>query len=374
VILDLRLWIESQENKAMSELPSTSLSENPKPVVSRVEPSVIQKRPRGRKWARLVAIVIAVTFGGAVAQAQQPTKVLRVGFLLGSSPSALTERTEGFRQGLRDLGYLEGKDIVIEWRYTEGKLDRLPSLAAELVRLKVDVIVTAGPLPTRGAKEATSTIPIVMAQDPDPVGNGFVASLARPGGNITGLSDIAPELSGKRLELLKEIFPRLSRVALFGTSTYPGNAQVLKEIEVAAKAFGVTLQPLDVLDSKGFETAFRAASKGHADAGLWLVAGGIAGGHQRQIVELAAKIRLPVIYSRPEFSNSGGLMYYGTSFNDLYRRAATYVDKILKGAKPADLPVEQPTKFEFVVNLKTAKQIGVIIPPNVLARADRVIR
>jgi putative ABC transport system substrate-binding protein len=278
------------------------------------------------------------------------------------------------RQGLRELGYVEGKNIVIERRFAEGKLDRLPTLAADLARLKVDVIVTAGPLPTRAAKEATSTIPIVMAQDPDPVGNGFVASLARPGGNITGLSTLAPELSGKRLELLKEIIPDLSRVAVFGTSTYPGNAQALKESELAAKAFGVKLQHLDVLDPKGIETAFRAASKGRADAGLWLVAGGVAGGHRTRILELAEKSRLPVIYGSRGIVEAGGLMTYGVSLTDLSRRAATYVDKILKGAKPADLPVEQPTKFELVINLKTAKQIGVTIPSHVLARADRVIR
>jgi putative ABC transport system substrate-binding protein len=278
------------------------------------------------------------------------------------------------RQGLRELGYVEGKNIVIERRFAEGKLDRLPTLAADLARLKVDVIVTAGPLPTRAAKEATSTIPIVMAQDPDPVGNGFVASLARPGGNITGLATLFPEMSGKRLELLKEIIPDLSRVAVFGTSTYPGNAQALKESELAAKAFGVKLQHLDVLDPKGIETAFRAASKGRADAGLWLVAGGVAGGHRTRILELAEKSRLPVIYGSRGIVEAGGLMTYGVSLTDLSRRAATYVDKILKGAKPADLPVEQPTKFELVINLKTAKQIGVTIPSHVLARADRVIR
>ena len=204
------------------------------------------------------------------AEAQQPTKVPRIGYLTAASPSANSARIEAFRQGLRELGYVEGKNIVIEWRSAEGKLDRLPALAAELVRLKVDVIVTAGPSATRAAKEATSTIPIVMAQDTDPVGNGFVASLARPGGNITGLSTLAPELSGKRLELLKEIVPKLSRVAVLGTSTIPGNAQVLKETELAAGAFGVQLQYLDVLDPKDIETAFRAASKGRADAVLVL--------------------------------------------------------------------------------------------------------
>jgi putative ABC transport system substrate-binding protein len=269
---------------------------------------------------------------------------------------------------------VEGKNIVIEWRYAEGKFDRVPALAAELVSLKVDVIVTAGPIPTRAAKGATVTIPIVMTNEGDPVGTGFVASLARPGGNITGLSTLAPELSGKRLELLKEIVPRLSRVAFFGTSTLPGNAQSLKESELAAGAFGVKLQYLDVLGPKDIETAFRAAGKGRADGVLMMVAGAIAGGHRTQILELAVKSRLPVIYARSEIVEDGGLMSYGVNQNDLDRRAATYVDKILKGAKPADLPVEQPIKFEFIINLKAAKQIGLTIPPNVLARADRVIK
>jgi putative ABC transport system substrate-binding protein len=275
---------------------------------------------------------------------------------------------------LRELGYVEGKNIVIERRYAEEKLDRLPALAAELVRLKVGVIVTAGPIPTRAAKEATTMIPIVMTNEGDPVGTGFVASLARPGGNITGLSTLTPETSGKRLELLKEIVPKLSRIAVFGTSTLPGNAQSLRETEVAAGAFGVKLQYLDVLSPKDLETAFRAAVKERADAVLMMVAGGVTSAHRTEIAELAVKSRLPVIYSSPVYVEAGGLMSYGASVTDLDRRAATYVDKILKGAKPADLPVEQPKKFELVINLKAAKQIGLTIPPNVLARADKVIK
>jgi putative tryptophan/tyrosine transport system substrate-binding protein len=242
------------------------------------------------------------------------------------------------------------------------------------VRLKVDVIVTAGPPSTRAAKEATATIPIVMTQVGDPVGSGFVASLARPGGNITGLATLAPELSGKQLELLKEIVPKLSRVAVFGTSTNPDNAQLLKEVELAAKAFGVKLQYLDIRDPKDIGTAFRAASKGRADAVIMRVGGGIVGAHRTQIADLAVKSRLPAIYYDPQFVEAGGLMTYGINVTDLDRRVATYVDKILKGTKPADLPVEQPKKFEFIINLKAAKQIGLTIPPNVLARADRVIR
>jgi len=303
----------------------------------------------------------------------QPKKVPQLGYLTGSSLSANPARTDAFRRGLRELGYVDGKNVVIEWRSAEGKGNRLPTLAAELVGLKVDVIITGGPTSNRAAKEATSSTPIVMAFDNDPVGNGFVASLARPGGNITGLSTLAPEISGKQLELLKETVPRFSRVAVFGTSTNPGNIQSLKEMEFAARALGVQLQYLDVLGPKDIGTAFRAASNERADAVL-VLAGSIFNSHRTQVVELALKNRLPAIYPYPEFVRDGGLMTYSVSITDLFRRAAVFVDKILKGAKPADLPVEQPTKFELVINLKTAKQIGLTIPPNVLARADKVIR
>ncbi len=306
-------------------------------------------------------------------EAQQPKKVPSTAFLALNSLSTISARVEAFRQGLRELGYVEGKNIVIEYRYADEKLDRLPELAAELVRLKVEVIVSGGGTVTRVAKEATSTIPIVMAFDNDPVRSGFVASLARPGGNITGLSSLSSELSGKRLELLKEIVPRLSRVAVFGTSTNPGNAQALRETELAAGAFGVQLQYLDVLGPKDIETAFRAASKGRAD-GVLALASAVLTSHRKQITDLAAKSRLPAAYGQPEYLDAGGLMFYGASITEMFHRAATYVDKILKGAKPADLPVEQPTKFEFVINLKAAKQIGLTIPPNVLARADKVIK
>ena len=308
------------------------------------------------------------------ADAQQPTKIPRIGYLIGQSRSTASGRIDPFRQGLRELGYVEGKNIVIEWRSSEEKLNPLPALAAELARLKVDIIVTAGPIPTRAAKEATNTIPIVMTQDSDPVANGFVASLARPGGNITGLSTLRPELSGKQLELLKEVIPKLSRVAVFGTSTQPGNAQSLREVELAAGAFGVKLQYLDVVSPKDIETAFRAASKGQAEAVLMMVAGGVSLPHRTEIAELAVKNRLPAIHQNRSYVEAGGLMTYGVNLTDLDRRAATYVDKILKGAKPADLPVEQPIKFELIINLKAAKQIGLTIPPNVLARADKVIK
>ena len=335
-----------------------------------------QQEPRRRLMRKKV---IGLTLGATVfalsvsVEAQQPKKVPRIGFLTATSASSQAPRLEAFRQGLKDLGYFEGKNITIEYRFAEEKLDRVANLAADLVHLKIDMIVTGGGTSTRAAKEATATIPIVMGFDNDPVGSGFVASLARPGGNITGLSTLSPEISGKQLELLKEIVPKLSRVAVFGSSIAPGNAQALKEIEVAAEAFGVKLQHPEVRDPKDIETAFGAASKGRADAVLVLPSP-ITLSQRRQVVDLAAKSRLPAIYWATEFVEAGGLMTYSVSFTDLFRRAATYVDKILKGAKPADLPVEQPRKFELIINLKAAKQIGLTVPPNVLARADRVIK
>jgi putative ABC transport system substrate-binding protein len=308
------------------------------------------------------------------AEAQQTTKIIRIGYLTNAPFSADQELQDAFRQGLRDLGYVQGKNIVIEWRSGEGSRGRQRALATELVRLKVDVIVAGGTGDIRAAKEATSKIPIVMINGGDAVGNGFVASLARPGGNITGLSSLRPEISGKRLELLKEIVPRLSRVAVFASSASRDYAQVLKEIEIAASASRVKVQSLDILSSKDFESAFRGATKARADALLVRVPGPILSPHRTGVAELAVKSRLPVIYEGAAEVEAGGLMSYGPSSTDRYHRAATYVDKILKGTKPADLPVEQPTKFEFVINLKAAKQIGLTIPPNVLARADRVIR
>jgi putative tryptophan/tyrosine transport system substrate-binding protein len=288
----------------------------------------------------------------------------------------MADRVEAFRQGLRELGYVEGKNIVIDWRYGEEKTDSVRELATELVRLKVDVIVTGGNSATQAAKRATNTTAIVMTQSGDPVASGFIGSLARPGGNITGLSTIAPEISGKRLELLKDIVPRLSRVAVLGTSNSPGNAQELKEVELAARALGVKVQYVDVPNPTDIGTAFQAAVKGRADAILLMLAGpaALTSSRRKEIADLAVKNRLPVIYESARSVEAGGLMSYGVNLFDLDRRAATYVDKILKGAKPADLPVEQPTKFEFVINLKTAKQIGLTIPDSVLYRADKVIK
>jgi putative ABC transport system substrate-binding protein len=280
----------------------------------------------------------------------------------------MSARTEAFLQGLRELGYVEGKNLAVEYRWAEGQVERLPALAAELVRLKVDVIVTAGPTVTRATKEATASIPIVMAFDSDPVGNGFVASLARPGGNITGLSALHPDLSGKQLELLKEIVPRLSRVAVFGTSNQPGTALVLRTLGLAAGTFKVQLQFLDIRDVKQMEAAFHEARKARADAVI-VLSSRVFVAHQRLFSDLAAKSRLPVMYD----VERGGLVSYSVNYADLYRRAATYVDKILKGARPADLPVEQPTRFELIINGRAAKQIGLTIPQSVLLRADEVI-
>ena len=285
------------------------------------------------------------------AEAQQPKKIPRIGYLFANFPTTSPARREAFRQGLRELGYVEGKDIFVEYRYAEGKLGRLSELAAELVRVNVDVIVTGGPAPTRAAKKATVKIPIVMGFDNDPVGSGFVASLARPGGNITGLSTLSPEMSGKQLELLKEIVPKLSRVAVFGDSNSPGNAQALKETELVAGALGAKLQYVDVLKPNDIEIAFQEASKGRAEALLMLVSP-VLNTQRTRIVDLAVKNRVPIVYGQQEFAEAGGLMTYGVSLTELFRRAATYVDKILKGAKPSDLPVEQPTKFELVINLK----------------------
>ena len=327
-----------------------------------------ESKIKNRKWVAIIAIVVAVIFGGAVAQAQQPRKIPWIGYLAGSGsgPSPV------FMQGLRDLGLVEGKNIAFVFRTTEGKNERYSELAAELVRLNVDIIVVGGNTGIRAAKKATNTIPIVMLSVGDPVALGLVASLARPGGNITGLTQIAPDLTGKRLELLKELLPKATRVAFIWDSDNPGMRLRFKAAQAAAAALGITLQSLDVRSPSDLTTAFAAATKEHAEA---LVVPAAATRYEKQIVDFAAKNRLPWTCDTLEFvEQSGCLMSYGPSYPDLHRRAATYVDKILKGSKPADLPVEQPTKFELGINLKTAKQIGLTIPQQVLARADKVIK
>ena len=307
------------------------------------------------------------------AEAQQPAKIPRIG-VLSLGPAAIpSTRVEAFRQGLRDLGYVEGKNLAIEYRFAEGNFKRLRELAADLVALKVNVIMTWGTPQILAVKQATNTIPIVMAFSADPVRDGFVASLARPGGNITGLSSLSPELSGKRLELLKETFPQLARVGVLWDPADPGATANVKETETAGQALGVQVQPLEVRSQKDFQNAFKAANEGRARA-LILQQTNLTNTHRKEIVELATKHRLPTMLGESGIMDTGGLMSYGPNYSDLFRRAAVYVDKILKSTKPADIPVEQPTKFEFVINLKTAKQIGLTIPPNVLARADKVIR
>jgi len=323
----------------------------------------------------LTVVTAVLLFTAPLAAHAQPAgkAAPRIGYLDGGFRSPNSVRVEAFRQGLRELGYVEGQNIAIEWRYAEGQRDRLPRLAAELVRLKVDVIVTGGAGATRPAKEATATIPIVMAQDSDPVESGLVASLARPGGNVTGLSTLHPATTVKRLELLKDLLPKLSRVAFFGTSSWAGNAYGLRETERAAGALGVKLQYVDVLRPGDLEIAFQTAVKARAEAVIMLVWGPLIDSRRKEIAEFAVKSRLPTIYRDRQHVEAGGLISYGPNIPDLFRRSALYVDKILKGAKPADLPVQQPTQFELVINLKAAQALRLTIPSSLRLRADQVI-
>jgi putative ABC transport system substrate-binding protein len=309
-----------------------------------------------------------------LAAAQQPKKVPRIGYLVGGDPFSESTRAEAIRLALRELGYIEGQNIATEYRYAEGKLDRFSELAAELVRLKVDIIVVAGGGGyVQAVKNATKTIPIVMVGvGSDPVEAGFVESLARPGGNITGLTLLSRELGGKRLELLNEVVPKVARVAVL-YEPVPASSLELKEVQAAARALALTIQPWEVRAAGGFEKVFAALSKERPD-GVYVPGGPLMRDNRKRIAGFALKSRLPSTYSNKEAVDAGGLMYYGADLADSYRRVAYYVDKILKGAKPAELPVEQPTKFELVINLKTAKQIGVTIPPDVLARASRLIK
>jgi putative ABC transport system substrate-binding protein len=300
-------------------------------------------------------------------------KASRIGFLVVGSAASVSNRVDAFRQGLRERGYVEGKNIVIEYRYGDGKPDRMAEQAADLVRQKVNIIVTAGSQATRPAKEATNTIPIVMAQDNDPVGSGFIDSLAKPGGNITGLANLTTELSGKQLETLREVLPKLSRLAVLRDLTEPGNPQAVRETDRTARAFNIERYYLDVRIVTDIEPSFASAAKKHIEA-LLVLPSAVFNSNRKEVVDLAAKNRWPGMYPRVEYVEDGGLMTYGASTTDLFRRAAIYVDKILKGANPGNLPVEQPVKFDLLFNLKTAKQIGLVIPEKVLARADRVIR
>jgi putative ABC transport system substrate-binding protein len=319
----------------------------------------------------LCAMLLALC---ASAEAQQATKKIpRVGILSLNPASVQKDRVEAFREALRKLGYVEGQNINIEYRYGDNKSERMRGLAAELVHLNVDVIVTTGSSATRPAKEATTTIPIVMMSDNDPVGSGFVTSLARPGGNITGLTNISGDLGDKRLELLKEIVPKVSRVAVFRDLTNVTEGIGVDEIEPTARVLKIQTQRFELAKVEDFDSQFQAIMKWRP-GGLVIAGGPLMNEHRKRLIEFAARNKLPAMYNRAEFVEAGGLVSYATNFIDLTRRAATYVDKILKGTKPSDIPVEQPTKFEFIINLKAAKQIGLTIPPNVLVRADRVIR
>jgi putative tryptophan/tyrosine transport system substrate-binding protein len=320
-------------------------------------------------WLALGAMLLALS---VPAEAQQPTKVPRIGFLAAASPAAISASTEAFRQGLRERGYMEGQNIAIEYRFAEGREDRLPDLAAELVGLKIAVIVTSGTPATQAAKQATGTIPIVMAAVGDPVGVGFVTSLARPGGNITGLSLLDAELDAKRLELLKEAVPGLSRVGALWSATDAGMALAFSRVQSAAHTLGLQLRNMGVRHPDDFQSTFQAAKRGRAEA-LIVLAQPFTLRYRTQIVNLAINSQLPTMYTTSGFVNAGGLMSYAPSLNDMWRRAAYYVDRILKGAKPANLPVEQPTKVELVINLKTAKALGLTIPQSILIRADEVI-
>jgi putative tryptophan/tyrosine transport system substrate-binding protein len=309
----------------------------------------------------------------SLADAQQTGKVLRIGILDATTASGSSVLWDAFRQELSKLGWSEGKNISIEYRFAEGKTDRLPELAADLVRLKVDLIVVTEPSPALAAKSATTSIPIVMTNVGDPVGLGLITSLARPGGNVTGFASLAPELNTKRLEILKDAVPKLARVGLLRTSGGAIDAQ-LKELRAAAPVLKLKLDEIETqFDAKGLDSAFQTAKQKRVDAIMTITTRRFFA-ERKRIVELAGKYRLPAIYFQKEFVDEGGLMYYGEDYADLYRLAAVYVDKILKGAKPADMPVQQATKFEFIINLKAAKQIGLTIPPNVLARADKVIK
>ena len=320
---------------------------------------------------RLFVPVVMLVGCAIIVHAQQPKKVPRIGYTSGGPG---VPNFEPFRQGLRDLGYVEGQNFLIEHRDAKGRLDRMPALVDELVQQNVDVLVANNNVVIRAAQKATNTIPIVIVSSVDPVAAGYVDSLARPGGNVTGLTSLSRDLSAKRVELLKEVLPKISRMAILWDADGPGPKVAFKEYEGAARAFKLQLQSLEVRGPKpDIEGAFQAAKKGRADA-LIVVVNPLINQHQKQVLELATKSRLPSLNEDSRYVDAGGLLSYGTNSADLHRRVAIYVDKILKGAKPADLPVEQPMKFEFIVNLKTAKQIGLTIPPNVLARADKVIK
>jgi ABC-type uncharacterized transport system substrate-binding protein len=333
----------------------------------------LKSKIQNLKWGGLVVLVLTLTFGGAVAQAQQTGKVPRIGFLGNSTAALEANLIAPFREGLHDLGYVEGKNIVIEWRWAEGKYERFPSLIAELIATKVDLIVTAGTPATIALKKATTTLPLVMIAVGDPVGSGLIASLAHPGGNLTGLTSISPELDGKRLELLREVVPKISHVAVLWNPTSPLQVAAERETQTAAHAMKIKVLSLGVQAEEQFDNAFATILRERPGA-LLVLADRLFLHHRARIMDFATKHHLPGVHAYVELVEAGGLMSYGPSYAGMHRRAAYFVDRILKGTKPADLPVEAPAKFELVVNLKAAKKIGLTIPQSVLYRADKVIK
>ena len=353
-----KLWIEAQASKPMKPSLSNRLSDDRKSAIGNL------------RWLVLSSIAFMLVLLATIVEAQPTKRVFRIGYLRFIEVPALDE---AFRNGLKDLGYIEGQNIHVEYRYAGGNMERLGEFAAELVHLKVDVIVAGSTQSIDAARKATKTIPIVFPVTFDPVGSGFVSTLARPGGNLTGLSTVNPDAAAKRVELLKEVMPKISRLAILRNPTNTGSQFALKETQEGAKQLGIRLQVLEAKRPDDLEGVFRAAIREQAGA-LIVIVDAMFFSQRKQIGDLGINHRLPTMLDSGQYVDAGGLMAYGVNLSDLFRRAAVYVDKILKGAKPAELPVEQPTKFELVINLRTAKQIGLTIPPNVLARADRVIR
>jgi putative ABC transport system substrate-binding protein len=367
--MDEKIWLRFRFHSGNRKSKTCTAFDKLRPRACRGEP---RRSIENLKSAGRLALCVTFAMCGAVADAQQQTEVAKIG-LLGARPAASSTGLELFRQELSKLGYIEDKNIAFKYRSADNKLDRLPALADELVRLKVDVIVTPGTAEALAAKNATRNIPIVFFGGGDPVAAGLVDSLARPGGNITGFTSIGAVLAGKRLELLKETVPKLSRVAVLWDPQDPSAAQQWKESQLPARELGLQLHSMEIRSPNDFESAFKEAIKARS-AGIAVTSGALALSNQKRVADLAIKNQLPAIYSRGDFVASGGLMSYGDDRTEPYRRVASMVDKILKGTKPANIPVEQPTKFALIINVKAAKQIGLTIPPNVLARADKVIR
>jgi putative ABC transport system substrate-binding protein len=371
--MQAREYIDKTSSIGLRDIRSDNRSSKPGPFVLRAG-SESSRSIENQKWAAVFAIALTLAFAAGLAEAQQPKKVWRIGFLSSVSPGPYTHLYTAFLEGLRDAGYIDGQNVTVKPRWAEGKTERLPNLAAELVDLKVDLMVsTGGTVTALAAKASTTSIPIVFTAGGDLVKVGLISSLARPGGNLTGLSLLTTELNVKRLELLKETFPKIRRVGVLGNPANPNYGIQLNETRAAAKQLALEIQVLEARNPNEIETVFSKVSDKSVGA-LLVLSDPTLNAHRERIADVATKSRLPAIFEFKEFVEAGGLMSYGTNIVAVYRRVAIYVDKIFKGAKPSELPVEQPTNFEFLINLKTAKQMGLTIPPNVLARADRVIR